>query len=108
MNSSMLGVGVGFDTKGANKIKIFKPQKDSVKLFEIPDSREGWVESIKLLLDSYFEPNMKTLEFNYSKIRQKGVELSTFGGVSSGPEPLITLHEMIRKKLDGIKDEDYL
>jgi len=55
MDASMLGVGVGFDTKGAGEIIIKGPNKDrKSEHFEIPDSREGWVESVKLLLESYF------------------------------------------------------
>ena len=64
MDSSMLGVGVGFDTKGSNSIKVYKPHRDDKELYEIPDTREGWVESVKLLLNSYFEPGKKTIEFN--------------------------------------------
>ena len=35
---SMLGVGVGFDTKGANKVKINQPLTDNVYTFSISDS----------------------------------------------------------------------
>lgn len=104
----MLGVGVGFDTKGANNIKIHKPNPDSHLTFSIPDTREGWVESVTLLLDSYFEPNKNTVKFDYSQVRAKGVPLKTFGGVSSGPGPLIELHEMIRTKFDKLKHESTL
>ena len=55
MDASMLGVGVGFDTKGAGEIVIKGVNKDRAEeTFEIPDTREGWVESLKLLLESYF------------------------------------------------------
>ena len=56
MDASMLGVGVGFDTKGAGQIivKGINKKKDE-EIFEIPDTREGWVESLKLLLESYFQ-----------------------------------------------------
>ena len=36
----MLGVGVGFDTKGAGKITIQQP-KEGYFEFQLPDSREG-------------------------------------------------------------------
>ena len=97
MDSSMLGVGVGFDTKGANLIRIYKPNKFLTQAHEIADTREGWVESVKLLLDSYFEQGKNNIAFNYSKIRPKGKPLLTFGGVASGPEPLIELHNLLRK-----------
>ena len=97
MDMSMLGVGIGFDTKGENKI-IIQKQEIEGQLFVIEDSREGWVNSLNVLLESYncsFKP-----DFDYSKIRPVGTPLKTFGGVSSGPQPLIDLHTMITKVLD--------
>ena len=48
MDSSMMGVGVGFDTKGAlsHKFKFYKPT-DETQLFVIDDTREGWVLSLE-------------------------------------------------------------
>ena len=43
MDSLMLGIGVGFDTRGANHIPVSQPSNDSVDNFTIPDTREGWV-----------------------------------------------------------------
>ena len=54
MDSLMLGIGVGFDTRGANHIPVNQPFSDSVDNFTIPDTREGWVTSLALLLNSYF------------------------------------------------------
>jgi ribonucleoside-triphosphate reductase (thioredoxin) len=108
MDSSMLGVGVGFDTKGADMIKIYHPNQDSAETFVIPDTREGWVESVRKLLQSYFELNQKSLKMDYSLIRPKGRPLKVFGGVSSGPEPLIELHNKIREKLDSKTSESTL
>ena len=55
MDSSMLGIGVGFDTKGKGKYEIYKPKGE--EKFVIPDTREGWVESLKILLNSYLVPD---------------------------------------------------
>lgn len=99
MDASMLGVGVGFDTKCTMYIKGVDKEKPK-KLYTIPDSREGWVESLKLLLNSYFL-NTEEIEFDYSLIRPIGELIKTFGGVSSGPDPLIKLHEKIREILDN-------
>lgn len=57
MDLSMLGVGVGFDTKGAGKIAIHSPNEKIGTIFTIEDSREGWVKSVEKLLNSYFEEN---------------------------------------------------
>lgn len=96
----MLGVGVGFDTKGSNKHKILRPNKEIKVLYEIPDTREGWVISLQKLLESYLKPNMAEVEFDYSKIRPEGLPLKTFGGTSSGPAPLIRMHEYFRRMLE--------
>lgn len=101
---SMLGVGVGFDTKGANKLKINQPSTDNPYTFSIPDSREGWVESLKLQLLSYFKPDQQTVVFDYSKIRPAGLPIKTFGGLSSGPGPLEYLHNVINNLLKDRND----
>lgn len=100
MDASMLGVGVGFDTKGAEKIILKGPNNTrKSENWTIPDTREGWVESVRLLLDSY-SMGTGVLEFDYSDIRPAGVPIKGFGGESSGPQPLIDLHNHIREKLD--------
>ena len=100
MDASMLGVGVGFDTKGAGEIIVKGIDKGrDEQLFEIPDTREGWVESLKLLLESYFH-GTASMKFDYSKIRGAGEPISGFGGVASGYEPLEEVHEDIRKVLE--------
>jgi len=101
MDASMLGVGVGFDTKGAGEVLIKGvDKKRESTTYEIPDTREGWVESLQHLLESYFH-GTQAVEFDYSKIRALGEPIKGFGGVSSGPEPLEEVHEDIRKVLEG-------
>ena len=100
MDASMLGVGVGFDCKGAGEIIVKGVDNDrDEQVYNIPDTREGWVESLKLLLESYFH-GQAAVEFNYDKIRGAGEPIKGFGGVSSGYEPLLEVHEDIRKVLD--------
>ena len=95
MDMSMLGAGVGFDTKGAKEIIIKAPSRTrTVETFVIPDSREGWVESVRMLLESYFM-GTAPLQFDYSLIRPAGEPIRGFGGVASGPQPLIELHNNI-------------
>ena len=105
MDASMLGVGVGFDTKGAGEIVVKGVNKTRNKeVFEIPDTREGWVESLRLLLESYFH-GTSAIQFDYSKIRQAGEPIKGFGGVSSGPEPLKEVHDDIKKVLESNSGE---
>lgn len=89
MDMLMMGVGVGFGTLNA-RVEVpfgvpFEP------LSRIPDSREGWVESVGNLLAN------PRIAFDYSAIRPAGSLIRGFGGVSSGPEPLRLLHERIRE-----------
>lgn len=100
MDVSMLGVGCGFDVKGADMVHIYKPKEQTEK-YVIPDTREGWVESVRLLIDSYLMKNQPTYVFDYSQIREKGEPIKTFGGKSSGYKPLEDLHNNIRDILDN-------
>lgn len=104
MEASMLGVGVGFDDKGADKdFTIFAPQEGDT--YVIPDTREGWVESFTAVLNSYLKPDTKRPVFDYSIIRLEGVPIKTFGGTAAGPEPLKKLHGQIDKMFAGRADE---
>jgi hypothetical protein len=100
MEASMLGVGVGFDDKGADKdFDIYAPLDTQV--YVIPDTREGWMESTVALINSYLKADQKTIEFDYSEIRPYGAPIKTFGGTASGPAPLIKLHESLKKQFEG-------
>lgn len=97
MEASMLGVGVGFDDKGADKdFTIYSPNKSTVTQV-IPDSREGWRDSVSDLINSYLKQDQSPIVFDYSEIRPLGSPIQTFGGTASGPEPLIKLHNAINK-----------
>ena len=102
MEASMLGVGVGFDDKGADKDFIIQaPNLKDGQSFDIPDTREGWVESTVLLINQYLKPGHPTMAFSYDKIRKYGEPIKTFGGTAAGPEPLIKLHTKIREIFAG-------
>jgi adenosylcobalamin-dependent ribonucleoside-triphosphate reductase len=101
MDALMLGIGVGFDTLGAEKnFPIYAPVEPEVT-YEIPDTREGWVESIRLLLNSLLRPNQNIQKFDYSLVRPEGAPIKGFGGTASGPAPLIKLHEQLREVIGG-------
>jgi ribonucleoside-triphosphate reductase len=96
MDALMLGIGVGFDTLGQDKqMSIYAPTEPA-SIYEIPDTREGWVESVRMLINSFLRQNQSIQEFNYDLIRPLGSPIKGFGGVASGPQPLIDLHTRIR------------
>ena len=96
MDALMLGIGVGFDTLGQDKqIPIYAPTEPA-STYDIPDTREGWVESVRLLINSFLRQNQSIQLFNYDLIRPLGAPIKGFGGVASGPAPLIDLHTRIR------------
>jgi adenosylcobalamin-dependent ribonucleoside-triphosphate reductase len=95
MDASMLGVGVGFDTKGAGTVKVADLSSTSPhRTFIIPDSREGWVESVRQLLSAYLDndTNASVPIFDYSLIRPAGEAIKGFGGTSQGSAILQELH----------------
>lgn len=100
MEASMLGVGVGFDDKGADKdFTIYAPTEGDT--YVVPDTREGWYESTAAIINSYLKPDTKRPVFDYSQIRPYGTPIKTFGGTAAGPDPLIKLHNQIAKLFDS-------
>ena len=92
MDMLMCGVGVGFDVRGAGSI-VIKKQSEKTEEYIIPDSREGWVESVGKVIMSFFGHPTPILD--YSIIRPEGSSIKTFGGISAGSKPLQELHNSI-------------
>tara|TARA_Y100000296_G_scaffold36837_1_gene42643 strand:+ start:1564 stop:3528 length:1965 start_codon:yes stop_codon:yes gene_type:complete len=90
MDALMLGIGVGFDTEGEGSLTIKEPEYTQ-DIHIIDDSREGWVNSIHILLDGFFFGH-RIPKFDYSAIRPEGAPIHGFGGTSSGYKPLKELH----------------
>jgi adenosylcobalamin-dependent ribonucleoside-triphosphate reductase len=90
MEASMMGGGVGFDVRGEGKT-ILEPRGSKSIPYRIPDSRQGWVKSVELVLKSFTGGPIPI--FDYSGIRPEGSPIITFGGIAPGPEPLRKLHK---------------
>uniref|UniRef100_A0A6C0BM57 Uncharacterized protein n=1 Tax=viral metagenome TaxID=1070528 RepID=A0A6C0BM57_9ZZZZ len=73
----------------------------------IGDSKEGWVEGLriyfKLLTQKEYE-YVHTIKISYNSVRPHGERLRTFGGTSSGPEPLREMFDGINKTLKSQLD----
>ena len=100
MEASMLGVGVGFDDKGADKdFTIYAPLEGET--YVVPDTREGWVKTLELIINAYLRPDTKAPIFDYSEVRPAGTPIKTFGGTAAGHEPLERLVNHITKLFTG-------
>lgn len=100
------GVGYSVQRKHINALpKIKKAERN--RRYLIGDSIEGWADSIKVLMKSYFGLSTWKPNFDYRAIRPKGERLITSGGVAPGPEPLkmclTHIEAILDRKQDGEK-----
>lgn len=103
MDCLMCGVGVGFYAERDDHLKVNVNRKWNKFSYQIPDTREGWCHSTKLLLEAYLLGHSKPI-FDYSLVRPAGLPIKGFGGISSGPEPLIELHKFIEYTFENHVD----
>lgn len=103
------GTGVGFSVQSHHVEQlpeIRKPNPKRTRRFLIGDSIEGWADSVKMLMRSYFEGGSK-INFDFSDIRPKGSLLVTAGGKAPGPQPLkeclVKIEGLLETKEDGDK-----
>ena len=103
------GTGVGYSVQKHHVEKLpelRKPNSKRTRRFLVGDSIEGWADSIKALMRSYFEGGSKVI-FDFSDIRPKGARLVTAGGKAPGPQPLkeclIKVEGILESKEDGDK-----
>ena len=87
MDLSMLGTGVAFDTKGAGMVTIRTPQIGEYT-HVVEDSKEGWTDLVRTVLNAYVGRGKRPVHVDYSKIRPLGSPIKTFGGIAPGPGPL--------------------
>jgi len=99
MDLSMLGVGVAFNTEGAHKVFVKQPQIAGYT-HVVEDSKEGWVDLARCILDSYVGIGKRPAHIDYSKIRPAGATIKTFGGIAPGPGPLIECVKNIDRILE--------
>ena len=103
------GTGVGYSVSRNHISKlprISKPTK--TRRYLIPDNIEGWADSVKVLMKSYFGLSSWKPNFDFRSIRAKGERLITSGGVAPGPEPLKICLTHIEAILERKKDGEQL
>lgn len=110
MNQLMLGGGVGANVLPEYVYELppvkFNPTVERVDSFDcdfiVTDNREGWVELVNEILESFFITG-KNLRYNVRCVRDRGTPIRRFGGTASGPDPLTygvtKMIEIIRGRL---------
>jgi len=104
------GTGVGYSVQKHHVEKlpeIRRPSSRRTRRFLIGDSIEGWADSVKALIMSYFKGTSK-LRFDFSDIRPKGARLVTSGGKAPGPQPLRECLVKVEGVLDAKESGDQL
>ena len=94
------GLGYSVQTHHVNQLPIVKGMSPKRRKFVIGDSIEGWSDSIKVLVKSYFLGKSEPV-FDYSDIRNKGSRLITSGGKAPGADPLRICIDEMKKVFNG-------
>lgn len=105
----LCGCGVGFSVQAHHIAKlpaIARPSSERMT-YTVPDTIEGWSDALGVLVSSYFTKDQphpafagKTVDFDFSQIRAKGVPVKS-GKKAPGPEPLRRSLEKIRAIFDA-------
>jgi ribonucleoside-triphosphate reductase len=104
------GTGVGYSVQRQHVDQlpvINKPRADRRRRWLVGDSIEGWSDSVRILMKSYFLGGPR-IEFDFRDVRQKGSRLVTSGGKAPGPQPLKECLTKVQGILDAKEDGDRL
>jgi len=88
----MCGTGVGFSVERREVEKLPEvpdEMHDTDTTIHVADSKIGWAKAYKELITMLYAGQIP--KWDMTKIRKAGERLKTFGGRSSGPEPLDNL-----------------
>jgi ribonucleoside-triphosphate reductase len=96
------GTGIGFSVERQYVEQLPSIPSDlhhSIDVIVVPDSKEGWADSLRQLISSLYDGKIPS--WDTSLVRPEGQRLKTFGGRSSGPGPLIALFEYVVEIFKG-------
>lgn len=88
----MCGTGVGYsvENKFVNNLPYIAEEfHETETTIIVSDSKIGWASSFRELISLLYAGKIPNIDI--SKVRPKGARLKTFGGRSSGPQPLLDL-----------------
>lgn len=93
----MCGTGVGYsvERRCVEKLPSVPPSitRERDTTIVVPDSREGWCNALKMLLNDLYSGVHPT--WDMSQVRPAGTRLKTFGGRASGPKPLEAVFKFV-------------
>lgn len=113
----MCGTGYGYSVQNKYISQLPEVPEEilpSSRVHVVEDSRKGWADSLKDLINSLYDG--QDIEMDYNGVRPAGARLKTMGGRSSGPGPLAQLHSYVRqvfheargRKLTSVEASDIL
>jgi len=99
----LCGCGVGYSVQKHHVAKLPEViNRSGSKTYTIPDSIEGWADSIGICIRSFFpkdgefdEYSGRNVKFDFSLISPAGTPLSSCRGKAPGPEPLMNAIDKI-------------
>lgn len=74
------------------------------RVIRVEDSREGWAEALGKVIDAHYEGVTKMF-VDVSDIRPRGADIKGFGGVASGPAPLVAMLQKVNEILNNRVDD---
>lgn len=91
------GVGFGVEHKDVDKLPVINEHfETSSTNIVVDDSKAGWAKALRELVAMLYVGQIPT--WDLSKLRPAGARLKTFGGRSSGPDPLNELFKFVVDK----------
>lgn len=94
----MCGTGLGFSAEKGH-VRHLPDIPNEIEATDdtivVGDSKEGWAQGLRALLDHLYRGELP--KWDLRQLRGEGARLKTFGGRSSGPEPLNKLFEFVVK-----------
>jgi ribonucleoside-triphosphate reductase len=92
----MNGTGLGFsaEKKYTTKLPIVNEHFENTKtVIRVQDSKEGWARALRELIAMLYVGQIPAIDI--TALRPAGAKLRTFGGRSSGPQPLVNLFDFV-------------
>jgi ribonucleoside-triphosphate reductase (thioredoxin) len=89
---------------GVFPFQTFEDKGQRILRHSVKDSREGWAEALQLVIDSHYIDDYDTIVIDVTHVRPRGEDIKGFGGVASGPAPLVkmlkTVNDIINKRVN--------